>query len=355
MKVAVIAFNNLKFSPYIFPYMNMLEKTGAQIELIYPNRSAIKEDFSYGKLTEIKWDASKNKLLNFLSFRRDVTKILKKSTYDFVIVLTTFPAVLLSSVLKSRYKGKYLVDIRDFTHEENSIYYKLEEKALKNAAVRTVSSPGFKNFLPNLEYHVFQNISSSYREGEKCFSKREEGKIIIGYVGTIGYAGQCKKTIDLVKNDERFAFYFFGNENGEKPVNKYVEELGCDRIKCFGEYSPSEKNKIIESVDIMFNAYGNGKMLLRYALSNKLYDSMYFKKPLLVSPDTDMHIESGEYSYAIDFEKETSLDGLHDWYMNINAGEFNSYGDEYIKNVFKGNDKFESVFSRILEAGKNNG
>ncbi len=349
MKVAIIAFNNLKFSPYIFPYVNVLKKINADMDLIYPDRSGINEEFPAGKLIKVKWDVSKNKTLNFLSFKKDVSKILKREKYDFVIVLTTFPAVLLSGILSSRYKGKYLVDVRDFTYEDNKLYYALEKKALKNAALRTVSSPGFKNFLPDFEYLMCQNIAAAYAEGARNFSPKTDGKIIIGYVGTVAYAQQCKKTIDLIKADDRFCFHFYGNENGSKPVHKYVEELGCERIKCFGEYTPAQKGGIIESVDLMFNVYGNGKPLLCYALSNKLYDSMYFKKPLLVSPDTDMKRETAEFSYAIDFESTKNLDSLYDWYKKIEAQKFESYADAYLKKVFESNEVFENKLVETLK------
>ena len=348
MKIAIVAFGNIKFSPYIFPYVDVLKKQGAEIELIYPNRMGIKEEFADGILREIKWDNTKNKALNFVSFKSQVSKILKKGKYDFVIVLTTFPAVLLAGVLKSRYRGKYLVDVRDFTHEDSSVYYYFEKKVLKNASLRVISSPGFKNFLPEEDYCICHNVSAEYKSGARHFAKKDSGKIVIGYVGSIAYAANCKKIIDLVKKDDRFCFCFYGNEKGSMPVTSYVKECNCERIKCFGEYSPSQKSEIIEGVDMMFNVYGNGKPLVRYALSNKLYDSMYFKKPLLVSPDTDMQRQGGDFAYAIEPEKVHNLDDLYKWYMNIRSQDYEEYANTYIDNAFETNKEFEKRLIEVL-------
>ncbi len=348
MRVAIVAFANLKFSPYIYPYVDVLKKLDAQIELIYLNRMGINETFEDGVLREIRWDDTKNKAFNFLSFGKQVTKILKKEAYDFVIVLTTFPAVLLSGALKSYYKGKYLVDVRDFTHEDNAVFYYFEKKALKHASMRVISAPGFKEFLPDNDYCICHNILSGYSTGAKCFIRKDTGKIIIGYVGSIGYVSNCKKLIDLIKNDDRFCFYFYGNEKSSMPVTTYVQDINCERIKCFGEYSPSQKSEIIEGVDMMFNVYGNGKPLVRYALSNKLYDSMYFKKPLLVSPDTDMQRQGGDFAYAIEPEKVHNLDDLYKWYMNIHSKEYDEYANTYIDNVFKSNKEFEKRLIDVL-------
>ena len=348
MKVAIIAFNNLKFSPYIFPYVKILKEINATIELIYPDRNGIEETFNDGALVPIEWDFSKKKIFNFISFRKNVIRKLSREKYDFVIVLTTFPAVLLGGFLSRKYKNKYLVDIRDFTHENNKFYYKLEKSALKNAVARVISAEGFKNFLPEEEYLFCPNVSSVYKENARRCSLKKDGPIIVGYVGSIAYKDNCKKLIDIIKEDERFAFHFYGNENGEATIKKYVESVNCERIKYFGEYNPSEKAGILEKTDILFNVYGNDKMLLKHALSNKLYDSMYFKKPLLVSPETDMKTESAEFSFAVDLDKSKSLNELYEWYVSIDEEAFGEYADLYLKNAFEKHSAFESKLKKAF-------
>ncbi len=348
MKVAIVAFNNIRFSPYILTYSELLKEKGIETHLIYPNRANKEEEFA-GVKYAVRWNPQKKKIYNFLYFAKQAKRILKREKYDFVFVLTTFPAVLLSGFLSGRYKGRYLVDIRDYTYEGNKLFFALEKKVLKNAACTVISSPGFVNFLPKGEYCLCHNLPEKYARGNIPFEKSGE-KIVIGYVGTIAYAENCRKLIDLVARDERFAFHLYGNENSkQQPIKRYVEDLNNDRIQYFGEYAAAEKDGILQRVDLLFNIYGNDRTLVKYALSNKLYDSFYYKKPLLVSPNTSMQEESDGYSYAVDFEKEKSLDGVYEWYFSLDAAAFEGYAQAYLATAFENNKRFKEKINKLLE------
>ena len=347
MKVSIIAFNNLNKSPYVNIYSDFCQKNGIDYEIIFPNRSGISETRDCA-LVEIGWDASKHKMINFLKFRGAVIKHLKKAKPDFVIVLTTMPAVLLSGFLSRNYRGKYLVDVRDYTYENVSPYFMLEKKVIKNSAMNVISSPGFSKFLPEAEYTLCQNISEAYKDDSNNRFKVSEKEISIGYVGTIAYKNQCLKLIKLVEKDPRFRFDFYGDEGSDRRIAEYLEANPCDRIKTYGPYKPSEKVGIMENVDILFNAYGFGNKLVDYALSNKLYDSFYMRIPLLTSPNTAMSEEAGEFSFDIDFDKVDSLDGLYDWYRNIDADSFDVYSKKYLSGVFEAQDEFYKKLKEVL-------
>lgn len=348
MKVAIVAFNNLKYSPYVRTYADYLDKNGISYDVIYPNREGFAE--SLGKKTyAIPWDKNKNKAINFLKFRAEAIRLLKKSRYDFVFVLTTMPAVLLSGFLSRRYKGKYLVDVRDYTYENIKLYALVEKRALKNSAMNVISSPGFRKFLPDAEYCLCHNISAAYRDGERrAFAPKKDGPIVIGYVGSIAYKTQCIRLIHLVENDNRFCFYFYGSEGADEKIASYLKENPCERIKTFGAYKPEEKVGIMQNVDILFNVYGYGNKLLDYALSNKLYDSFYMGIPVLTSPNTAMSEELAEFSFDIDLLNEKSLDALYDWYHSIDAQSFASYANQYLENVFASQDSFYEALHNAL-------
>jgi len=347
VKVAIIAFNNLAKSPYINIYADFCAAKGVEYEVVYPDRDHLKETAKYPTIP-VDWDSKKHKLLNFLSFRTRVIKYLKRTKPDFVIVLTTMPAVLLSGYLSKHYKGRYLVDVRDYTYENVGFYYGLERQALKNAAMRVISSPGFKNFLPEGDYNLCQNVNPEYASGKGGEFRRKDAPVTIAYVGSIAYKKQCMRLIKLVEKDERFCFYFHGGEGADRQIADYLEANPNDRIKAFGPYQPSEKVAIMSNVDILFNAYGNGCKLLDYALSNKLYDSFYMQLPLLTSPQTAMSEEAGPYSFDIDLENETTLDGLWAWYQAIDGEAFAAYSEQYLKQVFEAQDAFYDRLGQVL-------
>ena len=348
MKIAIIAFNNLRISPYVNIYADFCRENNIEHEIIYPNRASIQET-AQCPLVPIEWDASKNKLINFLKFRKEAIRYLKQKKPDFVIVLTTMPAVLLGGFLCCHFKERYLVDVRDYTYEHVLPYYLMEKKALKNSAMNVISSPGFRNFLPSAEYYLCQNINAGYASGKCDIARRiaEEG-ITIGYVGSIGYKEQCMRLIHLVEKDNRFRFYLYGDEGPDKRISIYLQSHPCDRIKTFGPYVPSEKSSIMAGVDILFNAYGCGSKLLDYALSNKLYDAFYMRIPLLTSPNTAMSEEAGAYSFDIDLENEASLDRLYEWYRKFDHDAFDTYSEQYLNNVFRKQEAFYTRLRSVL-------
>ena len=281
MKVAVIGFNNLKYSPYIKTYTDLLDKYAIDYDVIIPNRNCLSETVN-GNLISIEWDAKKNKLQNFRAFSKATKKLLKSNDYSFVFVLTTLPAILLSRVLVKKYRGRYLVDIRDYTYDKAPFFKTVEAYVLKHAHTRVISSPAFKDFLPDLEYVLCHNFSHRDMEADAGFERRIN-PIRIGYVGSIAYVEECKRLIDLVKKDDRFSFFLYGNEVNGNIVSDYAKMANTPRIQCFGGYDPAEKAQIVRGVDILFNDYGNViKAFLRVKLF--CYRINSYHSFLLLSP-----------------------------------------------------------------------
>ena len=136
-------------------------------------------------------------------------------------------------------------------------------------------------FLPKSDYHVCHNYSG-YDNTKEEFEKGQV-PIRIGYIGGLSYVDQCTKLMKLIAADSRFIFEFYGTSDMEEALKEEAKSFQCDRIIFHGSYAPQDKTRIIKQVDILFNAYGNGCPLLDCALSNKLYDALIFKKPILGS------------------------------------------------------------------------
>lgn len=338
MIVGIIAFNNLKYCPYISPYTHLLEKMNIKYNIIYFDRDGVNEKNE--KVIPVSWNKGKSKIKNFISFSRIARKIIIQNKYDKLIILTTVPGVLLLPVLGHKYNKNYVIDIRDYTLEKYFIFRCLEKCLIKNATVRVISAPGFKRFLPAADYVLCHN--TTYDFTKKISSIKMNETIVIGYVGTITYANQCKLLIDLVKNDSRFCFYFYGNDISGNQITQSIIDAHSDRIKYLGAYNPNDKDSIIKSVDILFNAYGNNSEKLLYAISNKFYDSIYYMKPVITSPNTEMSSLLDGFSYDIDKDTE-SLEGLYSWYHNIDYEKMNELINEWSEKISKEQSEFENT------------
>lgn len=348
MLVGIIAANKLRYSPYVFYYVDILKKLNIEYEILVPQRNKKVKDIDVDSVHEFEWNDHKHSIINYMKYCHDVKRY-SVNRFDFMIVLTTNIAVFSSNWLKKYFDKKYIIDIRDYTYENNKVFYMLEKRAVLHAALRVISSSKFQYFLPQNEYLICHN--NTWPEQKKDFSVKLEilkEKIVIGYVGAVAYRSQCEKLIDLVQKDTRFEFHVYGDGIAQKDLINYANKIQCDRIKFFGRYLPEEKEKIIMKIDVLFNAYGNDSPLVNYALSNKLYDALYFEKPVLNSPNTFMSEMCGPLSYEIDLDKEKSLTGLFKWFEGLDKEVVHEYSNRKYMNIIEEEQKTKSKIKYIL-------
>lgn len=337
MRVGIIAANNIRYSPYIFFYTDIMSKNSIEYELIYPDRSGLEENFD-GVSHTLPWNSKMPTLLNYALYSNSVIKVIKLRKYDALIVLTGVNAAYLGLWLKRNYAKRYIVDIRDYSHENILPYFKLESMAVQNSLMNVISSAKFTEFLPKADYSVCHNVNQTEAEHADYSFCKANGIIRIGYVGALSYIDQCKRLMKLVAVDQRFSLDFYGSSVSEPILKEYAQELGCDCIRFHGAYSGSEKAAIIQSVDILFNAYGNGIPLLDYALSNKLYDSLIHKKPILTCANTYMTEMGGPLAFPIDLSTTGTLDELYDWYMRIDGHAVKMFAEETLSFALQENN-----------------
>lgn len=325
MSVGIIAAASLRLSPYAFYYIRLLDELGLEYEVVVPDRyEGLGEGYG-GRLRVLPWDSRRKTLLNYVSYAGSVKK-LAVGRYDFLIVLTTNMGVFCYPWLKKYYHQRYILDIRDYTHENIPPFFALEKRAVRASALNVISSRKFQAFLPQGEYLPCHNITTPLEPSPFRFQKAE-GRVTIGYVGSVAYEEQCWRLMELVNRDGRFALHFYGSGPAEASLRAHGEELGNPRIRFFGRYQAAEKGDIIQKVDVLFNAYGSGDINAKNLLANKLYDALYYRKPLLTSPGTFMEEMGGELAFSPDLGADTALDRLWDWYQALDGERLDAFAE----------------------------
>ena len=343
MKVGIVAASNIRFSPYIYFYTNILDEYRIDYEVIFPNRENVKDNYQF-KAHEMPWNSRFGTLVAYYLYCFRVRQLIKLNNYDFLIVLTSNNAVFLAPYLKEHYSNKYIVDIRDFSHENIKMYYHLEKCAITHAKLNIISSRRFERFLPKENYSICHNFFlPQIIQRKKEWKKRLP--ITIGYIGKGGYLENCKMLCGLIKNDPRFSFEIYGMD--EIP-NELKEYTGIKNIHFRGKYTPDKKQEIIEKLDILFNIYGHGTPLLDYAISNKLYDAFVFIKPILTSPDTYMSEMAGPFGFSIDFSEHDVLNKLYDWYTTIDYQVLEEYSQKILSTIRNENNETKEKIVRCI-------
>ena len=352
-KIGIILFSNLRYSPYLKFYTDAISKLkDAEYKVIYFDRYKDLNEKMDEQFLPVSWIGNKGnnsskvlKFVNFQRFERKAAAIINRENFDFLIVVPTMPSILLANILSSKYAGRYISDVRDYTYEHVKSFFKTETKVLKNAAVRVISSPGFRTFLPEMEYHVCHNIVGGYDAPVSINNQTQP--IVISYIGSIGYLEQCKRLIDLVSSDSRFEFHFYGND-ATGIITDYVNELHCNRVLMKGAFMPNDKPYIYERSNLVFNCYGNDRPLVKYAISNKYYDGALYRRPLLVSPNTIMQEISGDYAYALDLETANDLNDLFDWYHSLDVNMYDAFASDVVQRSLQENKQTEEAILRAI-------
>ena len=352
-KICFVSYCNLYLTPYIDNYLSL---TNTQCDILVWNRHLVneeKENYNVIAFNKAVKDNSNSffskikKIFAYLGYGHFVNRILKRNCYDIVVFLQSAGAVFSQGLLLRKYKGKYIVDIRDYSIEGIGFLYKRERKLLRNSAVNVISSEGYRNFLPNdAMYLLVHNYNSSIPVANVM--KPIDRPYRLAFIGLIRFQEQNKKIISLFANDERFHVSFIGKNAYE--LEDFVKSNGIKNVMLIDQFSPDETLKYYDETDVVLNVYGNHTPLLDYALSNKLYFAAALKKPILVSKDTfmaEISVKNG-FGFVLDFEDEKIKDRLENYLEEINFGVFIASCNDFIKKVKMDNANFEQEMKKCL-------
>ena len=341
--IGIIAANNIRYSPYINFYTRIFDELDVKYELIFPDRSDVEDSFP-AACHVLKWNKNFPTALAYFEYTRKAIKVIKEKQYDLLVVLTTNNATFMAQWLKKHYPSKYIVDIRDYTHENIRVYYNLEKLAINNSIINVISSKKFKEFLPSGEYLVCHNIASN--EAVCMPSIKHDLPITIGYIGKGNYLDQCRNICERIYDDQRFRISFHGMKAVPEELKRFEQH---SNIRFNGIFAPNEKKTIIQNTDIIFNAYGNGTPLLDCALSNKLYDALLLGKPILTSPNTFMSEMAGPFAFDVDFNNPQLMDDLYGWYIGLDEEELFSYSRRKINEIYEDNCNTEAAIRQAIK------
>lgn len=344
--VALVFCGDLKYCPYISRYIERLDKLNSEYCVLFWNRSGVTLDlpnnyFYYAKSSDLN-NGKIQKMLDFIRFRKWVLGKIKDISPNKIIALSTLTGVLLGSKL---YKNRvpYVFDIRDYSYEHIRLFYQIEKKVISHSHFTAISSKGFKEFLPVHDYVIAHNFNRNDIKNNAKFSRFEK-PIRFVWNGVIRYFEYQKQYLDALKNDERFEIIFHGDGPQLELYKEYCQDNKFENVIFTGSYCNEEKADLLKDAGILNNCYGyveNAGNKLKYAVSNRFYDGMIYHIPQLVEPDGykprwAKQAKVGE-SFVVD---QNFADRLYNYYININAEEFDLACDSIMKDVLCEDDEY---------------
>lgn len=226
-------------------------------------------------------------LWSYFNFARFVKKTLLAGEYDKVVVFSPQLTIFLGGFLKKHYKGRYIVDYRDLSIEQKPLFGKLFKSVLRNSYANVISSPGFKNYLPTgIDYVVCHNFNEELvKQALQDKAEPYTGKNIRVLTIDALRKDMNIEVIDALGNVDGVELSFVEKGVSSDYLEGYVKEKGYTNISFTGYYRKDDEADIIKSNTFINIVYPLIPSHIS-ALSNRFYNSLIHKRPMIVTKNT---------------------------------------------------------------------
>lgn len=341
-------------SPFVKRYTDILDSEGIEYEIINWNRYSEKSVhekniYTYGEKVD-HFVSAAAKIKPILNFRKYAAGIIEKRKYDKLVILTTQTAVIFPDLIR-KYKNRYIFDYRDASYEYIRAYRKYVSHVVDNSIITCISSPGFREYVSGKKPVILShNIKRDSYENRVLQCKKNSGgtAVTVGFVGVLREYDYFCNLIDMFGRDKRFEFKVYGGGDNMDRFGEYAKKY--PNVTFYGKYNESEKDKIIETFDIM--CYNYPYTFVNYpAVANKFYDGLIHKKPMYANLDTfsgKMVNENG-LGIGICENDEHATDKIYEYYKSFDADLFSARCEKMLEKIIKEDDKFnEAVRTALL-------
>jgi len=341
-------------SNYITHYTDELRKANATYDVAFFERYNMEAIYDSNEIVFRKYCPTGGNRLKkvgiMLQYARFIRKLAKTGGYKGLLVFTTVPAIMLYDILIKRYLNSFVLDIRDYTHEKNKVYYLLEEKLIDSSYCTVISSAGFKQFLPkNKNYILTHNIPKNRETVRKIKEKKEH--YTIGFVGSVRYYKENCALIDQFKSGGKYDLKYYGTISAGCDLEGYCKERNIEHVSFMGQFNNSEKNKIYRDIDIINSIYGDARLETKTAIPNRLYDAAIYKCPIIASKGTFLGelVEKKGLGFATDVFRDDIIGQLDSYLSGLNYDVFYRNCENFISEVDKDMQKQSYVIDRFIK------
>lgn len=304
MKVGIICFWDRTATPYLQKYERVLNELNIDYDVIFWNRTGMKSNQLGAKEREVVLNCGTkmwHKIISFVLWRNSILKVLREEKYDFLIILSTYPAVLISGYLFKHYNQRYLLDIRDYSLENISFFGKIVTALVDKSAFCTISSKGFMRWLkPSPKIVPNHNITSCQNNYEKNIRIKMNVKLNFTFVGNVRLDKQTEAVLVKLSRSKKYISGFVGRILPSCNIVDFCRKNDITNLYFLGQFDNQDKPRIYQNVDIINAIYANDDKNIRLAdatpLPNRVYDAAVYKCPIVASKGTYLADLIQEYS-----------------------------------------------------------
>lgn len=182
----------------------------------------------------------------------------------------------------------------------------VDKRIIKKSLMTVFTSEGFCEYhfgskIPENVAFIPNRLSPVIKDVQLLPHKEYiKDKLSIGFVGSPRFKAVYNFIQVYCANFPQYEMHLFG-----EPCLDGIEELRGKYPNCFfhGTFtSPQDLPTIYSSIDLVLSTYDAGVENVRYAEPNKIYESMFFEVPIIVSKNTFLStkVERLGIGYSID-------------------------------------------------------
>lgn len=350
MKIGIITPANLWNCPYVDIYRRILDKEYIHYDIITWCRDGIDEE----GCIQFKSQKVRNpiqKFFSYFAFASFLRKKIKENKYDKLIVFTSQVGIFISCFLKRFYKNKYIFDYRDLSIEQKWYFKKPFIRLLDNSFANVISSPGFKRCLPKREYLLSHNFDVSAVKnaiGKRCDEHfGPEDKIDVLTIGGIRDYSSNVQVLDSLANNTRFNIRFVGKGSAALLLAEHSEQHHIKNVSFVGFYRKPEEAEYIRHTTFM-NIFYPRIITHDTAISNRFYNSLIYRKPMIVTKDTCQGNYVEKYNVGVALVDCSDIESELLSFMRQDYNAYVERCDKLLEGFLKEHELFEkSVLSFI--------
>ena len=334
MRIGLLIPANLYFAPYVKIYTTILDELQVKYDLIYFDKKGLNEPAAHRFSLPMDATASQwKRLVNYIRYSCFLRKTIKRESYDKLIVFGPQIGIFLYGFLKKHYRHRFILDYRDLSIEQR--FKKRYEALLKISSFNVISSPGFKRCLPeNFDYILSHNfdiniltqalLEKPLKPVELMRPNQPISVLTIG--GIRDYEQNAAVMMSLANNPSfRVAFVGRGEENADVKLRELAEKNHVTNVHFQGYYEKKDEPRIVQESTFL-NIFYPRKLSHDTALSNRFYNSLIFRKPMITTADTIQGDYASKYGVGIAIKDTKNLS------MNLNNYIQQFKPDEYERN-----------------------
>ena len=228
------------------------------------------------------------KAVNIFGFARYLNCIIRKISPD-MIIASHWDTLL--SITESNKKNRIIVyeniDMPDMTGPAGWCIRNAEIKKAKKAKIMICASRFFVEQYPiDINWAILENKSTLFFQNE---TYRTHKPLHVSFVGRIRNLPILKNLVCALKNDSRFFLSFHGDGEDLDALKAFSSD--CENVCFTGRYQYEDVLDFYKETDVIWAAYPNKSVNVKYAISNKYHESLLTGVPGIFSENTSL----GEY------------------------------------------------------------